>query len=96
MRNAFAHSEYFFDTMNQNRRIILDNYNGTPWGLDQIGYDDWSRRFVYSALLSYYLFNICHTKRQSLIQDLGTHVYPINLPEKKGILYSKYPVSQGA
>lgn len=84
LRNAFAHSEYFFDTMNQNRRIILDNYNGAAWELDQINFDDWSKRFVYSALLSYYLFSISHAKRQSLVQDLGTDIYPINLPGKNG------------
>jgi len=84
LRNAFAHSEYFFDTMNQNRRIILDNYNGAAWELDQISFDDWSKRFVYSALLSYYLFSISHAKRQSLIADLGTDIYPINLPGKNG------------
>ncbi len=83
LRNAFAHSEYFFDTMNSNRRIILDNYNGAGWELDQISFDDWSKRFVHSALLSYYLFYIAHSKRQSLIVDLGTDVYTINLPRKQ-------------
>jgi hypothetical protein len=84
LRNAFAHSEYFFDTMNQNRGIILDNYKGAAWELDQINFDDWSKRFVYSALLSYYLFSVSHAKRQTLIQDLGTDIYPINLPGKTG------------
>lgn len=85
LRNAFAHSEYWFDTMNNNRRIILDNFKGAyPGELDQISFDDWSRRFVYSALLSYYLFKISHDKRTALIDDLGTDLYTITIPGKNG------------
>jgi hypothetical protein len=84
LRNAFAHSEYFFDTMNGNRNIILDNYGGAPWELKDINFDDWSSRFVHSALLSYYLFHLSHMKRQSLIQDLGSDTYTIIIPISTG------------
>lgn len=84
LRNAFAHSEYAFDTMNGNTRIWLDNYKGKNWELQEISFDDWSKRFVYSALLSFYLFTITHQKRKSLIQDLGTDTYTIKHPKKDG------------
>lgn len=82
LRNAFAHSDYSFDTMNNNRRIWLDNYNGQAWELQEISFDDWSIRFVYSALLSYYLLSLTHKNRTELIDALGTDTYQIKLPTK--------------
>lgn len=84
LRNAFAHSDYAFDTINNSNRIWLDNYKGQNWELQEISFDDWSKRFVYSALLSYYLFTISHSKRTSLVQDLGTDTYKIKHPTKNG------------
>lgn len=84
LRNAFAHSEYSFDTLNGNRRIILDTYTGERWDIPFITFDDWSNRFVYSALLSFYLFSITHKKRNSLIQDTGTDTFEIIHPKKDG------------
>jgi hypothetical protein len=51
LRNAFAHSEYYFDT-NINT-IYLENYKGDNWELKNIKYNDWTIRFVYSFLLNY-------------------------------------------
>jgi len=82
LRNAFAHSEYSFDTMNNNRRIILDNYNEAPWELQEISFDDWSKRFVYSALLSYYLLDLTHKHRTNLIESTGTDSFQIKQPSK--------------
>ena len=83
LRNAFAHSEYSFDTMNDNRRIILDNYNGDDsWELAQISYDDWSKRFVYSVLLSYHLMSLAYTNRIMLIKNLKTDTFQIKHPTK--------------
>lgn len=82
LRNAFAHSEYSFDT--PHNRIWLDNYKGANWELQEVSYDDWSRRFVYSALLSYHLLVQAHTKRISIIQDLGTNTFQIDHPTKTG------------
>lgn len=80
LRNAFAHSEYLFDTIGNNRRIILDNYNGAPWELKEISFDDWSKRFVYSSLLSYYLLDSTHKHRTNLIEATGTNLFKIKLP----------------
>lgn len=82
LRNAFAHSEYSFDTMNNNRRIILDNYNGAAWELQEVSFDDWSKRFVYSALLSYHILDLTHKHRTSLIESTGTDRFQIKQPSK--------------
>ena len=82
LRNAFAHAEYFFDTMNNNRRIILDNYGGESWELQEINFDEWSKRFVYSALLSYHLLNLSHKHRTELIDTTGTDLFQIKQPSK--------------
>jgi hypothetical protein len=82
LRNAFAHAEYFFDTMNGNKRIILDNFNGQAWELQEISFDDWSKRFVYSALLSYHLLSLTHKHRPELIESTGTDLFQIKQPSK--------------
>ncbi len=97
LRNAFAHSEYSIDTFNGNKRIWLDTYTGKPWDIQEISFDDWSRRFVYTALLSYHLLNITHINRTNLITDLVTDTFTIKHPNKDGsisdrkILYRKEP-----
>lgn len=83
LRNAFAHSEYSFDTMNGNRRIWLDNYGGAAWELQEISFDDWSKRFVYSALLSYHLLSLTHKHRVALVDTLGTDTFEIKQPNKQ-------------
>jgi hypothetical protein len=82
LRNAFAHAEYFFDTMNSNKRIILDNYGGEAWELQEISFDEWSKRFVYSALLSYHLLSLTHKHRTELIDTTGTDLFQIKQPSK--------------
>lgn len=82
LRNAFAHSEYSFDTMNNNRRINLYNWGGEDWELRSLNFDEWSIRFVYSALLSYHLLDVSYKRRIKIIEDLGTDVFPIKLPNK--------------
>jgi hypothetical protein len=82
LRNAFAHSEYLFDTLSNNRRIILDNYSGESWELKEISFDDWSKRFVYSALLCYYLFYLSHLHRTNLIETTGFDTFQIKQPSK--------------
>jgi hypothetical protein len=85
LRNAFAHSEYSFDTMNGNKRIWLDNYNGDDtWELKEISFDEWSKRFVYSALLSYHLMNLAHSNRVTLIETIGTDKFQVKHPTKAG------------
>ncbi|HAK75507.1 MAG TPA: hypothetical protein DCR35_08955 [Runella sp.] len=84
LRNAFAHSEYFFNNLNNEREIALDNSGGQAWELDCITYDDWSKRFVYSALLSYHLLSVTFDKRKSLIADTGTDTFTIKQPTRAG------------
>lgn len=84
LRNAFAHSEYSIDTMNGNRRIWLDTYTGKTWDIQEISFDDWSKRFVYTALLSYHLLNITHSNRINLIAQTGTDKFIIKHPNKNG------------
>lgn len=88
LRNAFAHSDYYFDIFEENRRIILDNYGGKDWELQEISYDDWSKRFVYSALLSYHLLNITSEHRKRIIETTGTDSFQIKMPSKtKGFIF---------
>lgn len=83
LRNAFAHSEYSFDTMNKNQRIILHNYKGKDsWELKLITFDDWSLRFVYSALLNYYILKEKLSRRQNIITDFGMDIFEIPFPPK--------------
>lgn len=73
LRNAFAHSEYNFD--DENKQIHLDTYKGESWDIQNISYNDWTKRFVYSSLLSYHFINERLNKRQTLISDFGTDKY---------------------
>lgn len=86
LRNAFAHSDYSFDTMNGNKRIYLDNYTGQAWELQEISFDDWSERFVYSSLLSFHLLDLTHKNRIALVTDFGTDTFTIKHPSKSDIL----------
>lgn len=78
IRNAFAHSQYYFNT--HSKTIWLDNYNGEPWELKSLSFDEWSKRFVYSTLLTYYMLNIKHKRKFSIANDLGTNTFTITLP----------------
>lgn len=80
LRNAFAHSEYSLDTMNKHNRINLYNYKGATWELQTITFDEWSERFVYSALLSYFLLDNKQRRRKSVTVDFGTSTFPIFFP----------------
>jgi hypothetical protein len=84
LRNAFAHSDYSFDTMGDNRRIWLDNYNGSDWEIQYISFDDWSIRFSYSVLLSYYLLNLVRESRTKLVADFGVNEFKIKHISKSG------------
>ncbi|WP_187311995.1 hypothetical protein [Hymenobacter sp. BT188] len=77
LRNAFAHSEYHFTN---HELIKLDTYKGEPWDIKEISYNDWTKRFVYSALLSYHFLKFREIKRKTLPQDFGEIEYLINHP----------------
>ena len=78
LRNAFAHSEYQLDE--NNKLIHLDTYKGGTWDIQNISYDDWTKRFVYSALLSYHFLNVRARNRKSLPRDFGKSEYLIIHP----------------
>ncbi|GHT73434.1 hypothetical protein FACS189456_3860 [Bacteroidia bacterium] len=82
LRNAFAHSEYYFMGTN----IHLTNYKGREWEIQDITFSDWSIRFVYSVLLSYNLIKYINVCRKNIIQDLGTNIFVIDLPSSKGVI----------
>ena len=78
LRNAFAHSEYYF---NESTKLIhLETYKGASWDIRNISFDDWTKRFAYSALLSYYFFNERAIRRKSLVTDFGRSEFLIVHP----------------
>jgi hypothetical protein len=95
LRNAFAHSEYSFDTMNNHNRINLYNYSGKNWDINHISFDDWSKRFLYSVLLSYHLMRITDSYKKEIIEKTGKDTFEINYPSQskkmrnQKIIYSK-------
>ena len=78
LRNAFAHSEYQFN--DYDKSINLDTYKGGAWDISKISYNDWTKRFAYSALLSYHFLNIKAFKRKSLPKEFGKNEYLIIHP----------------
>lgn len=84
LRNAFAHSEYSFDTMNNKNRIWLDTYTGKPWDIQEISFDEWSERFIFSSLFCYYITSISYDRRKNISADFGTEVFEIDLPNSLG------------
>lgn len=84
LRNAFAHSEYSIDFENKKNRIALYNYKAAEWELREITFNDWSERFVYSAIFTFHFFNIIHESRLSIIEDFTTDVFTINHPTTNG------------
>ena len=84
LRNAFAHSEYYFDGVLNDKKIYLDNFKGEAWELRDISFHDWSIRFIYSSLLSYHLYNCINKCRKNLVIDFGTNTFSIERPTKDG------------
>lgn len=89
LRNAFAHSEYSLNSHANN--IFLHTYKGnSKWDIPSITYDDWSERFVYSALLSYYLIKFKQDRRLSIINDYKKDEFIISHPiDEKTTKYRK-------
>lgn len=78
LRNAFAHSDYFFQF--ESPIIYLTNYGGASWELESITFDDWTRKFCYSVLLSYTFQNKFENEKQAL----GNAKYNVNLRDRNG------------
>lgn len=84
LRNAFAHSEYSFDRMNNLNRINLYNYGNQSWELKTISFDDWSLRFVYSALFGFHFLKLILERRINLIEQNSTDTFIIKHPIVSG------------
>lgn len=78
IRNAFAHSEYYF--VEASKEIVLDSYTGKQWDMSRISYNEWSKRFAYSVLLSYHFYNLIHHYKTLLPEENGTTRYAIAHP----------------
>jgi hypothetical protein len=81
LRNAFAHSEYYFD--NYKKGIKLDTYKGASWDIEFISFDDWAKRFAYSLFLNYHIQNHTYLRRVSIVQDLKKDDFLIIHPRNK-------------
>lgn len=96
LRNAFAHSEYSIDFYNNFDRIALYNYKGESWELREVSFDDWSKRFVYSAIFTFHFINVIHQARLKVIEDFNTDTFTITHPTTKGGIKSidiKYDIN---
>ncbi len=80
LRNAFAHSEFYFDEYNS--QIVLTNYKGEDWEIEKISYNEWTKRFCYSFLLSYEFQSMFLQTRKEL-QHEGKG-YPVITKDKNG------------
>lgn len=84
LRNAFAHSDYSFVTMNNFNIIALHNYKGESWELQKISFDEWSERFVYSFLLNYLLYDLIEEARKIIKPDI---TFEVNTKDDKYIRF---------
>jgi hypothetical protein len=88
LRNAFAHSEFYFDDYSS--QIILTNYKGENWEIQKISYNNWTKRFCYSFLLSYEFESMFQEARKNLEHEgLGYAVVTKNKQgeDVEGILF---------
>ena len=88
LRNAFAHSEYLIDEGEQ--IIMLDTYQSVRWDIREISFKDWTKRFLYTALLSYYIFDEKFKRRSSVVDDFGKDKFLINLPDRSNVIKEVY------
>jgi len=91
LRNAFAHSDYYFGY--SRKEIKLTNYTGKKWELSSIMFADWRKRFAYSALLSHYLLNNLYERRINVIKEFNRDEFPIIHPigsNRFKVRYIKY------
>ncbi|NOR27286.1 MAG: hypothetical protein GQ540_02030 [Lutibacter sp.] len=80
LRNAFSHSEYYFDH-HELEKIHLTNSQGKEWEISELTFNEWTERFCYSFLLSHYFQNKFELERESLIHNKP---YPVNLKNRDG------------
>lgn len=82
LRNAFAHAEYSVDITNS--RIVLDTYKPhLSWDIREISFDDWTKKFIYTALLAYHFENEKLKRRKSITKDFGKSEFLVIHPISK-------------
>ncbi|MBS0646507.1 MAG: hypothetical protein JSR97_07955 [Verrucomicrobia bacterium] len=84
LRNSFAHSQYAINSPFPANKIVLFNGSGLKKNklLPEISFDDWSKRFAYSFLLSYLFVKKADEHRRNLITKTGTDIFQIKIPHK--------------
>ena len=92
LRNAFAHSEYHYDLASGDNIIHLDNYKREDWEMEFVTFNDWTERFVYSALLSYHLYNSLRTRRINLSTEFDSTTFKVEIPSRNGIKINTVPI----
>lgn len=80
LRNAFAHSDYMFGL--NHPEIILRNFSNKPNEIKSIHFDEWTKRFCYTFLLSYEIEMKFNNIRKNL--DHGLPGYQVQLKDKLG------------
>lgn len=85
LRNAFAHSQYYFSLNSDVKSIHLANFGGRSWELRDIGLDDWSVRFVYSALLTYHLYHSLKSRKENIVEEFNRCKFIIDWPSRDGV-----------
>jgi hypothetical protein len=79
LRNAFAHSEYSLNKTS--KKITLHTYKGDgSWDIPSITYDDWSKRFTYTTMLSFYLMKYKQEYRENVVKDFNKSEFLISHP----------------
>jgi len=90
LRNAFAHSEYEIDSRMNKLRITLRNFKDKPNQIPELFIDEWKLWFVYSILFSYLLHYETYHLRRTIINDLGTNIFIIPVPNKYGATHETF------
>ncbi|GEM_PF-580732 len=85
LRNSFLHGE--FEINEKNKRIRLHTYRSQrklkSFELNEISFDEWTERFLYSAFLNYCYINEKEKRRQNVIKDFKSDEFLIVHPRSK-------------
>lgn len=89
LRNAFAHSDFSIST-DSSIIFLHSDKKLADWELPNISFDDWTEKFAYSFLLSYYVLTEKQKHRKLVILENGSNDFGIPLPlGKNGSRYVK-------
>lgn len=99
LRNSFLHSEYEIDAANS--KIMLHTHRvgrKQPFELDEITFNDWTERFMYTVLLNYFFINEKEKRRKNVLKDFGTDEFKVVWPTRHGfsVITIYYDESRGS